>query len=61
MVARYGRILSVLRGHAADMDVGYVVLIGLVMAVGLIGTLLPFLPGLAMIVCWVAWVLLLRK
>ena len=31
------------------MDIGVVVLIGLVMAVGLIGTLLPLLPGLPII------------
>lgn len=34
------------------MDVGVVVLVGLVMAVGLIGTLLPLLPGLPII--WAA-------
>ncbi|MGH2774134.1 MAG: DUF456 domain-containing protein [Actinomycetota bacterium] len=34
------------------MDIGVVVLIGLVMAVGLIGTLLPLLPGLPLV--WAA-------
>jgi uncharacterized protein len=39
-------------GQAAGMDTGVVVLIGMVMALGLFGTLLPLLPGLPIV--WAA-------